>query len=105
MPFGKIIVDADPVEDELRFHLIREWRGENPASDEPVIIEAPGDRFNPSTHLYVIWNRWGSLSQQRRSEVIMEAYEQRYGRDPSLNVTVAMGLTPGEADRLGIPYR
>ena len=35
----------------------------------------------------------------------MDAYEQMQGRGGAVNVTVAMGLTPVEADRLGIRYR
>ena len=35
----------------------------------------------------------------------MDAYEEVRGRGGAVNVTVAMGLTPAEADRLGIRYR
>ena len=56
------------------------------------------------THLYVIWNEWGHLSQRRRSEMVMEIYEEVRGRAAALNVTYAMGLTPDEAKNLGIRY-
>ena len=51
---------------------------------------------------YVVWKQWGMISQQDRSELIMDACEQVKGPDWSLKVVVAMGLTPDEAQRMGI---
>ena len=95
--------DVHPATDELRTKLIQEWRFPTEAS-QPVMIEAAGDRFNPTTHLYVIWDRWTELSQSERSEVIMDAYEATHDRQQVLTVTIAMGLTAKEAERMGIQY-
>ena len=45
---------------------------------------------------------WQQLSQLECSEIIMEAFEERYGQKQGLSVTVAMGLNPTETDRLEI---
>lgn len=106
MPRGHII----PVEDMNYNHLLarleQEWRTPDPAAIEPVIIET-ADVLRPQqtpTHLYVVWNAWRDLTQRRRSEMIMDAYIAVRGRAYALNVTLAMGLTPEEADNLGIRY-
>jgi hypothetical protein len=52
----------------------------------------------------VIWSDWGDFNQQERSEIIMDAYEEARGSDLVSLVTVAMGLTPTEAERMGIEY-
>lgn len=106
MPIGYIIQENDADYSALHHKLLEEWRSPNPNTDEPVIIET-ADKLRPQqapTHLYVIWNEWGHLSQRRRSEMMMEVYEQVRGRAAALNVTFAMGLTAEEAKNLGIRY-
>lgn len=86
-------------EETLRTELSTEL--ENPkASGEPeIVIERP----NPSTtHLFVIWSKWNDLEQMVRARIILEAYEKVKGAIEVDKVTVAMGLTPLEAARLGI---
>ena len=75
----------------------------DPAAAQPVIIEESAGTSQP-VHVYVIWDDWPPLGSIERSEVIMDAYEQVHGRGQTANVTVALGLTPAEADRLGIRY-
>ncbi len=83
--------------------LIQEW--ETPGADpQPVLIEAVGERMSGSKHLYIIWDKWASLDQRERSEVIMDAYVATHAPQQVLNVTVAMGLTVAEAGRMGIRY-
>lgn len=45
------------------------------------------------------------MDRAERGEVIMEAAETRYGRDELNFLTVAMGLTPDEADQWEIDWR
>lgn len=97
-------MEPSPQADDLRRRLIEEW--EHPPQDAPapLIIEEEATPDRP-THLYVIWDDWSDLNQQKRSEIIMDAYE--HVRDPakSLRVTVAMGLTRQEAQRMKITYQ
>ena len=88
---------------ELVKRLVAEWRAKDSKAEQPVIIEEGGGANRPM-HVYVVWDEWGDLSQVERSTIIMDAFEERYGEAKSLNVTAAMGLTPGEAGRMGIEY-
>ena len=93
-----------PEAQELRDKLVAEWNAPNSASLQPVILEESG-RANQPLRVYVVWDDWKDLEGVERSEIIMDAYEARYGKDKAVNVTVAMGLTPIEADRMGIQFR
>lgn len=105
MPVKKLVrPDPSPATEVLRDRLVREWRRPDPAAEQPIILEESAGAGQP-VHLYVVWDDWSPLGTIERSEVIMDAYEQVHGRARSANVTVAVGLTPAEADRLGIPYR
>jgi hypothetical protein len=50
----------------------------------------------------VIWDDWGDLSLQERSEIIMNAYIRAKGQQAGLRISVAMGLTSTEAKRMGL---
>jgi hypothetical protein len=83
--------------DELVRHL-------QPAQDLPQyprIIEED-DRLSQNMHVYVLWDAWNSVSERERSEIILEAYEQARGKTEMLRVSVAIGLTPLEAARMGL---
>ncbi len=68
---------------------------------QPLVFEEPAEP-TPVTRLYVVWDLWSNLNQQDRSEIILNAYEKAKGKDAALKITVAMGLTATEAERLGI---
>src|SRR5438552_12108253 len=105
MPVKKLVRSTpSPAARALLNRLVEEWRQPDPAAQQPIIVEESGGTNQP-VHLYVIWDDWAPLGYIERSEVIMDAYEEIHGRNRSSNVTVAMGLTPAEADRLGIRYR
>jgi hypothetical protein len=92
-----------PAGQSLLNRLVAEWQ--NPSgAQQPIIIEETASQNLP-VHLYVLWDDWAPIGSIERSEVIMDAYEQIHGRGGAVNVTVAMGLTPVEADRLGIRYK
>ncbi len=82
--------------------LVAEW--ETPSDDprQPIIMTEGGGR--QPIHVYVVWDNWEPLDQIERSEVVMEAFEKVHGTKKALDVTVAMGLTKTEAQRLGIAY-
>ena len=83
--------------------LVEEWRHPRREASEPIIIEDRQARQGP-VHVYVIWQDWVGLDQIERSEIIMSACEQVRGPDFALDVTVAMGLTKQEAERMRIAY-
>ncbi len=101
MSFAQLTRPVGSNQTELESRLVQEWSHPQNGSSEPVIIEESEIRQVPS-HLYVIWDEWRLLSQYERSKIILNVYEQVRGRNFALNVSVAMGLTPEEAQRMGI---
>lgn len=75
--------------------------GEPDPAFDPIIIEEPVPP-GPSVNVYVIWIEWGTVTEEHRSAAILDAYKDAKGQDAMLNISIAMGLTPTEADRLGI---
>jgi hypothetical protein len=88
-----------PQEADLRDELIGELRTPREAGEPDIVIEQPG---TGTVHLYVKWARWNGLEQTVRSRIILDAYTAVKGEQEALKVTVAMGLTPTEAERMGI---
>lgn len=83
--------------------IVQEWQHPTETPDEPIVLldrSAPGG----ARHVFVVWDRWGTLEQLQRSEAIMDACEQVLGKEETLKVTVAMGLTKEEAKRLNIRF-
>ena len=108
MPFAKIIEEENPEYVKLLERLRSEWQSPRPDAASPVIIATTESHLRRHTayptRLYVIWDAWGSLSQRERSEIIMDAYEATHRREDLLHVTVAMGLTREEAERIKLRY-
>ena len=92
-----------PIMAELTRRLVEEWRHPK-ESGQPLILLKCGAEHQP-THVYVIWDDWADLPQQERSEIIMDAFESTHSPEEALDVTVAMGLTPEEADRMKFPHK
>lgn len=89
---------------DLTAKLIREWEAPGEVG-EPLIIQEAAALNEPPRHIYVVWSAWEQLSPLERSRIIMNAAEAIGSIDYSLHVTVAMGLTPQEAERIGITFR
>jgi hypothetical protein len=109
MPLRKqTLSERTPQADALKAELLAEWKNPQPqgnaAVDIPVIVEEGGGPLNP-LRIYVVWKKWEGHSQNERSEIIMDAFQELYGLDATLRVTVALCLKPIEADLLGIRYR
>lgn len=81
--------------------LVAEWT-EAATNPQPIILEEGGGR--EPWHVFVVWDAWTELAPELRSEMIMEAFPEAHPDDSLLDVTVAMGLTTAEADRMGIKY-
>ncbi len=104
MPVRRYSVAQSPDVSRLVNQLVAEWRSPNSAAAEPVILEER-DRHGQVVHVYVVWSDWAHLNREQRGEVIMDAAEQVKPKDEVLNITIAMGLTPDEADRFQIKWR
>ncbi len=113
MPTGYFVrKDAEKIE-ALTQRLRDEWSPVGPPhdlfGDRPVIrsekLPAKFDAMRSPLHLYVIWNEWADLPQQTRSEIIMDAYEATQETPNIVRVTLAMGLTQDEAQKMGLQYK
>lgn len=87
---------------ELRDLLAREIAHPQEVEPEPVLVE---DASRRGLKLYVIWSRWSEFDPRERSEIITDAYTRAKGAPALPHLIVAMGLTPGEAQRMGIKYQ
>ena len=80
--------------------LAAEWKNPSQNVEPEILLER--DRERRIVHVYVIWSKWAGVDRILRSEIVMDAAAQALPEDEVLNIIVAMGLTPDEADRSGI---
>lgn len=103
MSLAQRIYPKNPIYEAFGQRLIEELRNPQPGTAEPImILEAQGQ--STPTHLYVIWSEWGQLTQLERSEIVLEAYREAKGNSFASQLRVALGLTPEEAERMGIDH-
>ena len=50
----------------------------------------------------VIWDAWSDVPRDRRAGIILDAYREARGQEGMLAISVALGLTRQEADKLGV---
>ncbi|RYG34496.1 hypothetical protein EON81_15385 [bacterium] len=67
-------------------------------ADAPTIIEEKG--FLGKTNVTVIWDAWKYVSGERRSHVILQAYEKAKGTPAKLQIGTALGITRDQRTRL-----
>lgn len=87
--------------DKLVKRLAQELESHSPTDLQPLILEERIDATG-SRHVYAIWDKWKDLSDDERSQVIVEAYSQTEGPAVAEQITIAAGLTPIEALSLGL---
>ena len=106
MPVRKIQLGSVRREDkklqDLKQRLMEEWSSSHSTIEPRADIREEVDSQGRAVHLYVIWSEWGEMDHQRRSEVIMDAFIDVHGAPAAEKVSVAMGITPQEATRMGI---
>jgi hypothetical protein len=88
-------------EAELREALQAELKDPQDTGEPMIVIDRPSPG---SIHLYVIWSKWEGIEHVIRSRIILDAFESVRGEKEADDVTVSMGLTQEEADRLGLEY-
>ena len=103
MPLRQILPGRSQEHAALVGELLAEWNNPTSGSAEPIIVEEK-DRSQRLIHVYVVWSKWSHIDRVERSEIIMEAAERRLSQPDLLNITIAMGLTPDEATRLGLRF-
>lgn len=101
----EFVQKLNPKAQDLVDRLTQEYLQPSEGEVEPLLMELDDKRHHGTIHLYVIWQDWKHLDLRERSEIIMDAYEAARGPESALRVTIAMGLTREEADRMGINYR
>ena len=104
MPVRRITPTLSPTEAQLVDRLAAEWKSPAAATVEPVVLEET-DKQGNVVHVYVVWSDWAQLDRVRRGEVIMDAAERVKPTNEVLSITIAMGLTPEEADRFNLKWR
>ncbi len=55
-------------------------------------------------HVTVIWDAWGNVPREGRGHIIFDAYREVGGEEEVRSISIALGLTHTEADRLGISF-
>ena len=90
---------------ELTEILKNEWLNPQSGLAEPIVIEEESPQTQ-TLRLYVVWSKWAALSQQQRSEIVMDAFslvatKENRPQDVA-RVTIAMGLTREDAERMQI---
>src|SRR6266851_10035270 len=93
-------VTPPPKSDKLLKKLVLELRTPT-TSLQPLILEEHVP-VTKSRHVFVIWDRWKAVSDERRSSVIVEAYKQAEGDESASQITIASGVTAEEAVVLGL---
>src|SRR4051812_42626238 len=103
MPVRQYNTTRPAQQTQLVDRLSQEWESPDPSATEPVILEERNSK-GEVVHVYVVWSDWSSMSREHRGEVIMDAAERVKPMSDVLKITIAMGLTPDEADRFGIKW-
>ncbi len=94
-----------PEHDEL-VDVMAEHLGKNADSGslaQPLILEEE-IRGSSRFRVYVLWDRWDSVKDDERAQIILEAYQRAGGTEKMLNVSAALGVTSLEAKQLGIQF-
>ena len=104
MPVRQLTPDRPATYSQLVDQLASEWLTPDPVVEQPVILEEP-DRQGVLRHVYVVWDAWSALPRETRGEIIMDAAERVKQQPRVADITIALGLTADEADRVQIQWR
>jgi len=104
MPVRRFMPTRSVQQNELIDRLAKEWQFPDATATEPVILEEQ-DKKGDLVHVYVVWSDWAQLDREKRGDIIMEAAEHVKPSEQVLNITIALGLTPDEADRFNLKWR
>lgn len=72
---------------------------------QPLVLEKEIPRMG-SREVHVIWDAWGEIADEERSDLIVEAYKRAEGEQFAEQITLALGATAPEALVLGmLPWK
>ena len=74
---------------------------ETPAGAPTICLEEGGPPNN-HTHWYAVWDRFAGVGDGTRSRIVLGAIREALGQNEALRAAVAMGLTPEEAEGMGL---
>jgi hypothetical protein len=75
------------------------------AIGRPIVLEDHTPETD-SVRVQVIWDRWDECPRDARSGIILEAYENTYGKEFRRQITLALGVTVAEAAGMGLlPFK
>ncbi|MDM8006497.1 MAG: hypothetical protein QUV05_10170 [Phycisphaerae bacterium] len=80
--------------------VLHENQPKGPPDDPQIIIKEI--RHTNSIHVTVIWDRWADIDAEERGRLILDAIAKELGEAEMLRVSMALGVTKAEADRLGL---
>jgi hypothetical protein len=99
--------DLAPDHESLVRELIQELKPQTLAQaamkdkNAPVIIEEQM-RNSDRLQVYVKWEKWAGVREDHRGAAILDAFEKALGQEYARRIIIAMGVTPEEAEDLGI---
>ena len=76
-------------------------KGVSATPEVPTIYERE-QPYGSNLHVKVIWDKWVGIPAEERGAIILDAYVQAGLEDDMRRITLAVGLTKKEADRLNI---
>ncbi len=106
MPFREVEASPPHQHPDLVKDLAKELATpSNVAGFDVPAIKQEKQRYGDSLHVTVIWNRWNEVPDKaERGAVILEAYRESGRVNDARRITIALGLTSDEADRLKIVF-
>jgi hypothetical protein len=94
------MINVQPKEwEDLVERLRQEITGER--KDGPRIYVEPV-RGTAKRRVTVVWEKWVDVPIEDRGRVIVEAFERAQGAETALAISLALGLTPEDAKKMGI---
>ena len=103
MPRKKTAAKPRHSHPELVDKLVEEMQktGVSATPSVPTIYEEE-QSYGDNLHVTVIWNDWVSVPTEERGAIILDAYKKAGLENECRRISLALGLTVEEADKLQI---
>jgi|WetSurMetagenome_2_1015567.scaffolds.fasta_scaffold862608_2 hypothetical protein len=103
MPRKKTQAPPPHTHPELVDVLVEELKktGVSSTPATPTIYEE-AQTYGDSVHVTVIWDQWKGIPPEERGAIVLDAYKKAGEEDKCRRITLVLGLTPDESQKLGI---